>query len=272
MQLRTDAVTLPIRQIAPKQRETLGTRCHSWISSGTQGERLGRQRAREIKTDRRDRQLDVGVCDALALIPIDPAAFSYQPNDLKSVCRTARRRFLLDTFLGREISNLPATSFRDSLRFTSDSVERNALSLGAIEASNQMQDCCVKCFSSPALGHQTTHVCANAQDRGRARRKRCGGRPLLPYQNFKVQSVLDCRGLSWSCERDFPSLARCSGRKSAIGGHLSCSIFISGACVRSRVSRRQTPHPNSKNRQAAAVVVLFRLQTAALLLRQQSLT
>ena len=158
-------------------------RCRSWISSGTQDEQLGRQRARKSKTDRRDRQLDVGVCDALALIPIDPAAFSYQTNDLKSVRRTARRRFLLDTFLGREISNLPATSFRDSLRFTFDSIERNALSLGAIEASNQMQDCCVKCFSSPAPGHQTTHVCANARTVEGARRKHVA---VVRYSRTKI--------------------------------------------------------------------------------------
>jgi hypothetical protein len=32
-------------------------------------------------------------CDALALIPIDRAAFSYQPNDLKFVRRPVRNRF-----------------------------------------------------------------------------------------------------------------------------------------------------------------------------------
>ena len=38
-----------------------------------------------------------GVCDALALIPIDRAAFSYQPKDLKSV-RRVRNRFPLGRF------------------------------------------------------------------------------------------------------------------------------------------------------------------------------
>src|SRR6516165_3527422 len=36
-----------------------------------------------------------GVRDALALIPIDRAAFSYQPKDLKSVRRAVRTRFSL---------------------------------------------------------------------------------------------------------------------------------------------------------------------------------
>lgn len=56
----------------------------------------------------------------LTLIPIDRAAFSYQPKDLKSVRRAVRDRFLLDTVLGR---NFPPT-FRDTLRFTFVSLGR----------------------------------------------------------------------------------------------------------------------------------------------------
>jgi hypothetical protein len=57
---------------------------------------------------------------ALALIPIDRAAFSYQPKDLKSV---RRDRFLLDTLVRREPTDLPSI-FRDTLRFTFVSLGR----------------------------------------------------------------------------------------------------------------------------------------------------
>jgi hypothetical protein len=49
------------------------------------------------------------------LIPIDRAAVSYQPNDLKSVRRAARPRFPLIAFLG-ELVDLRST-FRDAVRF-----------------------------------------------------------------------------------------------------------------------------------------------------------
>jgi hypothetical protein len=56
-------------------------------------------------------------------MPTDKAAFSYQPKDLKSVCRGVRARFLLDEFLGREPTDLPWT-FRDTLRLTFVSLGR----------------------------------------------------------------------------------------------------------------------------------------------------
>jgi hypothetical protein len=56
-------------------------------------------------------------------MPTDKAAFSYQPKDLKSVCRAVRARFLLDAFLGREPTDLPWT-FRDTLRLTFVSLGR----------------------------------------------------------------------------------------------------------------------------------------------------
>jgi hypothetical protein len=56
-------------------------------------------------------------------MPTDKAAFSYQPKDLKSVCRAVRARFLLDEFLGREPTDLPWT-FRDTLRLTFVSLGR----------------------------------------------------------------------------------------------------------------------------------------------------
>jgi hypothetical protein len=71
----------------------------------------------------RDAQPDISAYDALALMPTDKAAFSYQPKDLKSVCRGVRARFLLDEFLGREPTDLPWT-FRDTLRLTFVSLGR----------------------------------------------------------------------------------------------------------------------------------------------------
>jgi hypothetical protein len=66
--------------------------------------------------DQRDRHRS-STYGALALMPMDTAAFSYQPNDLKSVRRAVRKRFLLDIFLVRELIDLRRT-FRDTLRFT----------------------------------------------------------------------------------------------------------------------------------------------------------
>jgi hypothetical protein len=63
-----------------------------------------------------DLQASVSAYDALALIPTERAAFSYQPKDLKSVCRVVRKRFLFDVFLGREPTDLVST-FRDAFRF-----------------------------------------------------------------------------------------------------------------------------------------------------------
>ena len=53
-----------------------------------------------------------------------------------------------------------------------------------------MQDCCVKCFSSPALGHQTTHVCANARTVEVHDASGVGRSSATPVSNFTVQSVL----------------------------------------------------------------------------------
>lgn len=142
----------------------------------------------------------------------------------------------MDTFLGREISNLPATSFRDSLRFTFDSIERNALSLGAIEASNQMQDCCVKCFSSPAPGHQTTHVCANARTVEGARRKH------VAVVRYSPTEISQCNRY-WIAEayrRVASEIARASnvaaGSKSAIAS-ISVAAYSSRAPAYAREFR-----------------------------------
>jgi hypothetical protein len=63
------------------------------------------------------------------LIPIDRAAVSYQPNDLKSVRRATRPRFPLSAFLG-ELVDLRST-FRDAVRFKFVSLGREALFLMA---------------------------------------------------------------------------------------------------------------------------------------------
>ena len=88
-----------------------------------------------------------GAYDALALMPTDRAAFSYQPKDLKSVCRAVRTRFLLDEFFGRGPIDLPWT-FRDTFRFTFVSLGRKTLFLVARlrhqingELSRQVIDC-----------------------------------------------------------------------------------------------------------------------------------
>jgi len=95
----------------------------------------------------RDAQPDISAYDALALMPTDKAAFSYQPKDLKSVCRAVRARFLLDEFLGREPTDLPWT-FRDTLRLTFVSLGRKTRFLVARlrhqingEVSRQVIDC-----------------------------------------------------------------------------------------------------------------------------------
>jgi hypothetical protein len=82
------------------------------------------------KDSRRDAQPVIGAYDALALMPTDRAAFSYQPKDLKSVCRAVRTRFLLDEFFGRGPIDLPWT-FRDTFRFTFVSLGRKTLFLVA---------------------------------------------------------------------------------------------------------------------------------------------
>jgi len=76
----------------------------------------------------------VSACGVLALIPIDKAAFSYQPKDLKSVRRAVRNRLPLETFLGRD---LPST-LRDTVWLKLLSLgDQPLFSRGAIEASNQ---------------------------------------------------------------------------------------------------------------------------------------
>jgi hypothetical protein len=81
-------------------------------------------------TNGRDLQANLSAYDARALIPTERAAFSYQPKDLKSVCRGVRRRFLFDPFLGREAIDLDST-FRDAFRFKLVSLWRKALFLVA---------------------------------------------------------------------------------------------------------------------------------------------
>src|SRR3981081_4722903 len=75
------------------------------------------------KDSRRDAQPVIGAYDALALMPTDRAAFSYQPKDLKSVCRAGLTPFLLDEFFARGPIDLPWT-FRDTFRFTFVSLRR----------------------------------------------------------------------------------------------------------------------------------------------------
>src|SRR5262249_36349407 len=67
----------------------------------------------------------VRACDALALIPIARAAFSYQPNDLKFVRRTLRNRFPLGRCFRRDL----LSTLRDTLRFTIRLPGREALFL-----------------------------------------------------------------------------------------------------------------------------------------------
>jgi hypothetical protein len=80
---------------------------------------------------------------ALALIPIERAAFSYQPKDLKSARRALRDRFLLDTLVRREPTNLPST-FRDTLRFTFVSLGRKRSFSWRHRDIKSMGDSCVK--------------------------------------------------------------------------------------------------------------------------------
>jgi hypothetical protein len=77
---------------------------------------------KDAPINRRDRHQS-SAYDALALIPIDRAAFSYHPKDLKSVRRAVRDRFLLATVLGRGPTDFTPT-FRDTLRFTFVSLGR----------------------------------------------------------------------------------------------------------------------------------------------------
>src|SRR5262249_12158816 len=67
----------------------------------------------------------VRACDALALIPIARAAFSYQPKDLKFVRRTLRNRFPLGRCFRRDL----LSTLRDTLRFTIHLPGREALFL-----------------------------------------------------------------------------------------------------------------------------------------------
>src|SRR5262249_60358577 len=69
----------------------------------------------------------VSACDALALIPIARAAFSYQPKDLKFVRRTLRNRFPLGRCFRRDL----LSTLRDTLRFTFRLPGREALFLVA---------------------------------------------------------------------------------------------------------------------------------------------
>ena len=88
---------------------------------------------------------------ALALIPIERAAFSYQPKDLKSARRALRDRFLLDTLVRREPTNLPST-FRDTLRFTFVSLGRKRSFSWRHRGIKSMGDSCVKYLVLPVVG------------------------------------------------------------------------------------------------------------------------
>lgn len=96
-----------------------------------------------------------GVYEALALMPTDSAAFSYQPKDLKSVCRGVRARFLLAAVFGRGPTDLPST-FRDTFRLTFVSLGQKALFLVAPlrhqingEVSRQVIDCVARPRQQP---------------------------------------------------------------------------------------------------------------------------
>jgi hypothetical protein len=80
---------------------------------------------------------------ALALIPIERAAFSYQPKDLKSARRARRDRFFLDILVRREPANLLST-FRDTLRFTFISLGRKRSFSRRHRDIKSMEDSCVK--------------------------------------------------------------------------------------------------------------------------------
>ena len=71
----------------------------------------------------------------LALIPIDKAAFSYQPEDLEFSRAIRRKRFCF-VFVERERIDLPST-FREMLRFKFVSLAKSALFRGANEVSNR---------------------------------------------------------------------------------------------------------------------------------------
>jgi hypothetical protein len=92
----------------------------------------------------RDLQASISVYDALALIPTERAAFSYQPNDLKSVCRGVRRRFLFDAVLGREPTDLVST-FRDAFRFKLVSLGEKRSFLWRHWGIKSIARGCVKC-------------------------------------------------------------------------------------------------------------------------------
>jgi hypothetical protein len=125
----------PEADVAPRLR-----RGPPYPSSGGAGSRLGDLLraaheaapilpsgcARSLKTPGEAHPV-VSACDALALIPIARAAFSYQPKDLKSVRRTLRNRFPLGKFFRRDL----LSTLRDTLRFTIRLPGREALFLVA---------------------------------------------------------------------------------------------------------------------------------------------
>jgi hypothetical protein len=126
------------------------------------------------KDSRRDAQPVIGAYDALALMPTDRAAFSYQPKDLKSVCRAVRTRFLLDEFFGRGPTDLPWT-FRDTFRFTFVSLGRKTLFLVARlrhqingEVSRQVIGCPANLMETAACPDRTgeRHWATAAPERG----------------------------------------------------------------------------------------------------------
>ncbi len=114
--------TISVRQIKPRELDPRGAQrpAHRALDLAVGGR----------ATNGRDLPARISAYDARALIPTERAAFSYQPKDLKSVCRGVRRRFLFDPFLGREAIDLLST-FRDAFRFKLVSLWRKALFLVA---------------------------------------------------------------------------------------------------------------------------------------------
>jgi hypothetical protein len=89
----------------------------------------------------------VSAYDALALIPIDRAAFSYQTEDLKSLRRAVRNRFPLDTFFRRDLPS----SLRDTLWFKFVSLGEKRSFSWRHRRIKSMEDCRVKllCLRAP---------------------------------------------------------------------------------------------------------------------------
>src|SRR5438552_9899922 len=80
--------------------------------------------------------------------PVNKAPYG---EDLKSARRALRDRFLLDTLVRREPTNLPST-FRDTLRFTFVSLGRKRSFSWRHRGIKSMGDSCVKYLVLPVVG------------------------------------------------------------------------------------------------------------------------